>query len=483
MNLLVILLRRLPNLYSLCIRDDNTSIFTKDNILELFTEGKNLVKFMVQITYAYKANPNLPFDLDFFNRFVEVVRDRSLAKIIWDEHEKTIISREKIIQHGRLVHWIGYDASRSVSRTHILNLPDKCIQKIFNFLDRDSHRALYETCQRTRKEVKHHITKQLFKTNLDNLTHAQDIFRRFGDDISRLLVITTSIKPNEAVKQFWKSLMEKCGKNLIELHIRKSSIDVMKGHSDVNFMENHSHFPNLTMLVLEDIRSVDFSIFTMFNCPKLTHLELYEYYIQCPFIPNGDLSQANIFNNLTSIKLDRVDECIENVINSMDEATCAKVKEFTVGGYEDRNISDDLMHMMLINVISRFRNLTTLNLIVAYMENMNINYLFEHCTKLVKLSVAFESVFDFDKATRMFKSIKDNCKQINTIQLIQRAFANDSNGDEIDNEDQFDESFLKMVYDLFPRATLSIVQISYHGDCIKEKHVVNTWSKMVMRPL
>lgn len=482
MKLLLILLLRLPKLFSLRIRDDEKFTLTNDNILELFTQGKNLINFQVQVANSYRVNKNLSFNLDFFNRFIEVVKDREYATIVWDQNEKTIVTKKKIIKDGRLVYWIGYEPHRSLSRTHILELPDKCFKKIFTFLDADSYRALYETCKRTRNEVRAHISNHLFKIDMNNLTLAQDTVRRFGDDISRLVVMTPSSK-NKPVTQFWNSLMEKCGKNLVELHIRKSKVDIMKGHSQVDFIKKNGHFPNLTMLVLEDIHAVDFSVFTMFNCPKLTHLELYESDIECPFISNEDLSQANIFNKLTSIKLDRVDECMENVINSMDEATCGQVNEFTVGGYEDRNKSDDIMHMMLINVISKFRNLNTLNLIVAYMENMNIRHLFEHCTKLTKLSIAFESNFDFNNAKRMFMCIKENCKQIETIQLIQRAFTTDSDGNEFDNAEQFDESFLKMAYESFPGAILKIVQINYHGDCIKEKRVTNTWAKAVKRSL
>lgn len=483
MKLLLILLRRLPNLFSLRIRDDEKVSLTQENILELFAVGKNLVSFMVQIVHAYRVNRNLSFGLDFFERFNEIVKDRSYAKIVWEQFEKTIITKEKIIKNGRLVHWIGYEANRSLSRTHILELPDKCFQKIINFLDGESHRALYETCKRTRHEVRGCISKQLFQIDMDKLTQAQDTIRRFGDDISRLVVNTPATK-SKTVKHFWNSLMEICGRKLIELHVRKSKADAVKGRTEIDFMKKNNHFVNLTMLVLEDIHSVDFSIFTVFNCPKLTHLELYEYDIECPFIPNGDLSQANIFNSLTSIKLDRVDECMENVIKTMNEVTCDQVREFTVGGYEDRNKSDDFMHMMLINVISKFRNLTTLNLIVAYMENMNtIKYLFEHCTKLVKVSFAFELDFDFNNAKRMFNYIKDNCKQIEIIQLIQRGFTTDSDGNELDNTEEFDENFLKMVHNLFPCATLRIVHINYHGDCIKEKRVNNTWAKMVKRSL
>lgn len=483
MKLLLILLRRLPKLFSLRILDDGKFTLTPHNILELFAQGKNLINFIVQAANYWPPNKDISFNSDFFHRFIEVAKDRTYAKVIWDQHEKTIITKEKITKDGQLVHWIGYEANRSLSSTHILQLSDKCIQKIFNYLDRESHRALYETCKRTRTEVRDHISKQLFKIDMDNLTQAQDIVRRFGDDITRLVINTPWMKKNRNIEQFWNNLMEKCGKKLVEIHIRKSGVDAMKGHAEIDFVSENNQFPNLTMLVLEDIHSADFSIFTVFNCPRLTHLELYECYIESPFIPNDDLSGVSIFKNLTSIKLDRVDDCMENVINSMDEASCGRVKEFTVGGYEDRNKSDDLMHMMLINVISRFRNLTTLNLIVAYMENTNIAYLFEHCTKLIKLSVAFESDFDFNNAKRMFRCVKDNCKQIETIQLIQRAFTTDSDGNEFDNTDQFDENFLKMVYDFFPRATISIVQINYHGDCIKEKRVTNTWARMVKRSL
>ncbi|XP_031629532.1 uncharacterized protein LOC116344861 [Contarinia nasturtii] len=476
MKLLKILVRRLSNLVAIRIQNaDEQFDLTDEHILKLFTLGQNLRDVTIHVHTTGHTNgviKSLSFDLNFFNRFVDAVKNRRTAKFTFDQYEKIVVTKEKITKDGQLVHWIGFDSDRNCS---ILNLTNKCFQKIFSFLNGESHRALYETCTRLRKEVREKISQQLFQIDMNNLPLAEGVLQRFSDDIKRASILAPS-SPRDKRKQFWNALMAKCGKQLIELHVQKMQACLMKGYS--------LSFPNLVKLVLEDIQSVDYNVFTMFNCPKLTHLEMCEHYIENPFISNEQLSEVDIFNNLRSIKLDRVDDCMEHVFNGMNEVACGRVKEFTVGGYEDRSKSDDLMHMMLINVISRFRNLTTLNLIVAYMENMNIKHLFENCTKIVKLSVAFESDFDFSNAQRMFECVRKNCKQIAVIQLIQRAFITDSDdGIEFDNDKQFDEKFLKMVYDCFPNAVISIVFVGYDGECLKERRITNNWINTTKRPL
>lgn len=477
LQLVLILIRRLPNLTALKICDADEKLdLSQENVLELFSMSKNLTDIMIHITHSHRAKKDLSLDLDFFRRFTETVKDRSNAKFTFDQFKKTIVTKNEITIDGVLVHWTGFEPdSTSEDSTTILDLTDECFHKICSFVDDRTHRALYETCTRTRTAVREKISSWCFKIDINDFEVAQDIIRRFGDDIQRLLVISPTSGKENAKKIFWNDLVAKCGKKLIELHIQQACFTF--GYC--------LFFPNLAKLVLEDYRCANFNILDQFNCPKLTHFEMYEYHITCPFKSNVKLSESNMFGNLTTIKLDRVDECMENVFNCMNEATCNRITEFMVGAYDDRIKSTSLMHMMLINVISKFRYLTTLHLIVAYMENSNIKHLFEHCTKLVKLSVAFESDFHFVNAKRMFEHVRQNCAQIKAIQLIRRAFADDSDGDgdKFVNENQFDESFLKMVFNFFPKAIISIVYIDFDCNCIKEERVTNTWTKMIKRPL
>lgn len=471
----------MPTLIAIRIRNaDEEFDLTEESAIDIFTLGQNLRDVRINM-HGNGGGNGLSFSVDFFHKFIDVVKNRRTAKFTFEQYEKLIITKEQITKDGQLVYWAGFNTRPDCP---ILSVNSKCFQKIFSYLNYESLRALYGTCTHLQTEVREKISEQLFQMDMNNIKLAASVLVRYGEDIKRIS-ITLPSSPQTRLKRFWNALMEKCGNQLIELHIRSMKAGQMTGYN--------LSFPNLSKLVLEDIHSVDYKVFAMFNCPRLTHFELYEHDIENSYISNEQLSELDIFNNLSSIKLDRVDDCMERVLNGMTETACCRVKEFTVGGYEDRSKSDDLMHMMLINVISRFRNLTTLNLIVAYMEYMNIKYLFENCTKLEKLSVAFEPDFDFTSAQRMFDCVRKNCKQIRVIQLIQRAYKrgesdNDAEHDnpELDDVKQFEEKFLKMVYDYFPRVVISIVKIGYDGECLKEKKIppyTNTWFTSIKRPL
>lgn len=69
----------------------------------------------------------------------------------------------------------------------------------------------------------------------------------------------------------------------------------------------------------------------------------------------------------------------------------------------------------LINIVSRFRKLTILQLIVPGVERSDTKYLFENCTDLMQFGVWCNGEF---LSEEIFKHVKKNCLQIGTIQLF-----------------------------------------------------------------
>lgn len=441
-DLIIVLVSRLPVLQSLRIHKANNHFqLSGDNVLSLFSLASNLIEFTLHI-HSFEKNKKLSFHLDFFERFVAIVEDRDAKFTIEQEGEKIVINKDVIKR-----------------------IDAKEIQRALE----------HGTWKMARNnEI---ISEKVFSFDMDNLLEADNALRHYGKNIRRLSISWRSFSDENVKKEFWNRVMATCGQTLVDLHIQfqRYRLESMKPYN--------LSFPNVTKLVLETFSCTDITNFEMFDCPKLTHLELYEYRFRSQEnVTREQIAQAKIFKNLESIKLDTIDEKMRQVFHLMDDAACARIEEFTFGSYQDEDESDLVVRMMLVNVISRFHNLKALNIIIPYIERVNVKHLFENCTKIVKLSLAFEAGYDFEKVKEMFECVQKNCKEIQHIQLVQRAFS-EVDGNEFDDEEEYHEDFLKMVFDLFPGAAIDVVAIGYDCESLWVKRVVDSWKKMTKRPL
>lgn len=111
---------------------------------------------------------------------------------------------------------------------------------------------------------------------------------------------------------------------------------------------------------------------------------------------------------------------------ALDDNVCEQMQHLSIGSYLT-GIADDnrferfiqlTKHRLvveLVNIVPRFRKLTTLQLIVPGVERSNTKYLFEKCTNLMHFGVWCNGEFLSDE---IFKHVKNNCFQIGTIQLF-----------------------------------------------------------------
>lgn len=98
------------------------------------------------------------------------------------------------------------------------------------------------------------------------------------------------------------------------------------------------------------------------------------------------------------------------------------------------------INLKLVNLLTRFSNLTTLHLLINDVENSNTEFLFESCTKLITLSIC---CIGNAHTIKMFNDIKSNCEQIKCIRMASE-------------NSTFEEQFLKKICKLFPQASISV---------------------------
>lgn len=97
-------------------------------------------------------------------------------------------------------------------------------------------------------------------------------------------------------------------------------------------------------------------------------------------------------------------------------------------GHEGRNEKDASVVQQssiaeLVQLIARFRNLSTLRLLVRGIGKQNMQSLFENCTKLVRLSICYNGNTD------MFDWIETRSQQIESIEVVSEIKCNELSHD------------------------------------------------------
>lgn len=98
--------------------------------------------------------------------------------------------------------------------------------------------------------------------------------------------------------------------------------------------------------------------------------------------------------------------------------------------------------MKLTNILARFR-LVTLHLRMKGIEYSNFKFLFERWPMLVELTI-----FYCNGHTEMFHTIKNNCQQLEVIQLV----VDKSKG-------RLDRRSLENIRSMFPKTAFNIVDV------------------------
>lgn len=415
------LIRFLPNLVSLKIEGVRLSEYRPDDILFIFTNCKHMKDLLLEsVSTTFET---VKLNLEFHRKFIEIVHGRGCdVKFELNTCDTRMkITPEKMIKNKELIYWIAYEALETQSKVHILDLDDKCLSKIFSYVDEQGERALYETCTRTRHAMHGKIMQQVF--TVISLNSAKDTFNRFGEHITKLAI---DIKNGSETQATWSFIGTEFNAKITELSLINVKVNAI-GPLKIKF-------PNVTTLKIMSIVSSHTCIFPRLECPKLSQIEFHK----------GDITFTTKTTNfglsldqLTTIKLYNYSKSIGKIVHLLDNKICDQIQEFSI--YRTQETYDT--HIQISNIAMRFRNMITLNFGISNIETTNTKYLFASCTKLKKVSFGYDSYLDLVEWRRTLRNIKDNCKHLEVFQLVRSC-----NG--------FDQDFLNIVADMFPKVKL-----------------------------
>lgn len=137
--------------------------------------------------------------------------------------------------------------------------------------------------------------------------------------------------------------------------------------------------------------------------------------------PSPSIAKSNLIF-VSYIKFGCYNEAVIKFLLGLNEAICQQIKFLSL-----TNISDDewekvsnecrqqkRSNSQLINIIMRFRNLSTLIMLVPGVSDLDTQYLFENCTKLNRIEFCHYT-WGHDN---IFYDLKENCKQIQFIRVV-----------------------------------------------------------------
>lgn len=423
------------------------------------TSNSNLSK--IRINFELTIKDDLPPMSEIHRLFIDFAKPNlvlvlyltNMVRNKW-KYEIFAITMSKVTmttspgERGELICWNGQ--THNPLGMNLLQLDDKCLLKIIDYLDACDLLSSYQTCNRMQlligpifqqdyADEPFHICRSLHET--------EDYLRCFGKYFSRIFFdIKKCIR--SPVTSYWNLIHKYCGNNLTELTLRHSN-DV----SNLSYCCNSGMlFPKLEKLAFQKCRLTIFHDTGMNYsfCPNLIHLEFDENTtINRPV----DVNFGTVFNNIKTLRFEWYNEAVLEFIKNLNNVVCHNLRELTLRNIRDLidDGDDDFRYKLdngSVNVIARFINLTKLNLIMDGIHQTNVKFLFENCSNLKSLAICHVSQDNYTYGLDTWPIIKKSCVKIQTLQLVTRSL-----------EKRFFETFLAKMFHIFPHITVEILEI------------------------
>lgn len=397
-----------------------------------------------------------------------------------------VITKEKITEDGKLVHWYLGNEHGDQSGKGFLELKEKCLNRIIDYLNFGEKLALYQTCHRMQKMIEPFFKKKCSREDFripNDIFLAENFLQHFGRCLPRIHLNVADYTQ----KPIWNVIHQFCTNHVEELIIENAS------YSSFYYLhERGIIFPKLKKLNLKSwkytylhrnhIQSNQMSgqLFTF--CPELLRLEIDD---TKGFDGLHMSAFGSVLNRLSVLRFKCYSDTVLNFLKCLNDSTCDHLRELSIrgvkakddvdyrfndydndyedeyedededeseDGYEDDEYEEDYDERVsnwvdenMSNTITRFTNLTSLHLIIDGWFKLNLKSLFESCPNVKILSV----FYNVDAANmEKFKQIRKYGAKIERLQIAMRA----------DDKNWNYFKFLQNINQLFPNITVKIIE-------------------------
>lgn len=435
------IIRNLPHLIEMQFSLDNPTI---DDIKSIVAIVNNHLKLLgINLQNTLDEDQFLGTALHFwFNQ--NVVNDLKLHLKL--QSGKIIVTKEKLMKNGDLMHWIGLSNEISSSNVDLMSFEDKCLEKIVDYLDFKAKLAFYQTCNKMKQIIQPKLQQQSICI-YQNSSILTEYLRLFGKFVSQIIA---DLSPTNDTRLVCKMIYEyACDLN--ELILKGDSANFIH-----HLIENRIVLPNMTALQI-----------------AWCHLDLSS---------QEQLDFGTVFNHLTTLRFDHYNESVLKFLRALNETVCHNLHELSIMSIKDKiphpkhqfASRDYQLNNAIINTIVRFHNITALHLFMRNEYEANTKYLFEHCSNLISVSIVYDGCDDktlstYDRyITPYLRDLKRACIKLETLNLALLEH----------NPELFPggifayNQLLREVRKLFPFITIKIVAAKNIGQCFD---LTNQW--------
>lgn len=293
------IIQNLPDLSALHL----THVDSGSEIYENVPETVNLCSKLSKLNIGICGKPP-ELSVDFLTQIAATTRNNGNIKVILEcEYQHDIVSTQGEVRSGNaLIYWDGYDPMLSQSTLNLLDLDDRCLNKIIGLLEPSSQCDLYNTCKRTRKMVSDFISNHVFYASL-NMDGR--IFQSLGRHIRcmnlEIYGVNNDSENDSKINESWKRINRYCSK-MTELNINNKTVRVLDYIHCIPILR----WPTIRKLIFSTSHNKQIGYHTLrsFECPSLSYLEVQGFVDRNSTLNAlGGWTVEEAFCNLTTLKV------------------------------------------------------------------------------------------------------------------------------------------------------------------------------------
>lgn len=274
----------LPNLRSLHIDRLSYKSKTFESLPYILPSGTKLIKLKMTV---FEQGDFICLSSEFIKDLAEFTHLNNGVKVMLRSfRDKLMFTQGEARRCNSIIYCNKHDGNNDGSSLNLLDLSDRCLEKIFGLVDAKSQCALYNSCTKMQNIAKEYLTSYVFYATSDI---EENVFQTLGQHVSRISV--ENCISNKGLV-LWRNINRYCS-TITEMNITGYRMNT-----------EMLVWPNVKKLIIKCATRINYQDLRSFVCPMLVYLEIHEIAVNAgavQLIDNFDHGDA--YRQLTTLKV------------------------------------------------------------------------------------------------------------------------------------------------------------------------------------